>query len=222
VDELIKPPSIGTFGTTGGLVLEDIVSTILDITVKAWPAVLAGGKVRPESGEDDITDELRWQMDAEKKRRWPVPNLRFERESQSDLPDKSRDVVLIDVYVIYSFEQTEYFAIECKRVAQSDSDLSRYYVTDGVHRFVIGKYSLGHRFGAMVGYVCAGDCGDVASQIEQRLREFDRTVTALCEASLWRGERRFGHIPHLLSTMHTQTGIQNEITLLHLFLALAS
>ena len=150
MDELIKPPSIGTFGTTGGLVLEDIVSTILDITVKAWPAVLAGGKVRAESGEDDITDELRWQMDAEKKRRRPVPNLRFERESQSDLPDKSRDVGLIDVYVIYSFEQTEYFAIECKRVAQSDSDLSRYYVTDGVHRFVIGKCSLGHRFGVLV------------------------------------------------------------------------
>jgi hypothetical protein len=222
VDELIKPPSIGTFGTTGRLILEDIVCTILDITVKAWPAVLASGNVRPESGEDDITDELRWQMDAEKKRRRPVPNLRFERESQSDLPDKSRDMGFIDVYVLYSFEQTEYFAIECKRVAQSNSDLSRYYVTDGVHRFVIGKYSLGHRFGAMVGYVCAGGCEDVARQIEQRLRGFDRAVTALSEESLWREEKRFGQIPHLFSTRHIQFGIQNEITLLHIFLGIAS
>jgi hypothetical protein len=222
VDELNKPPSVGTFGTTGGLVLEDIVSTILDITIKAWPKVVSSGKVGPQSGEDDITDELRWQMDVEKKRRRPVPNLRFERESQSDLADKSRDVGLIDVYVIYSFEQTEYFAIECKRLAQSNSDLSRYYVTEGVRRFVVGKYSLGHHFGAMVGYVCAGECSEVASQLEKRLREFDRAVTALSEKSLWRKETRFGQIPHLFSTRHTQTDLQNEITLLHLVLDLTS
>ena len=222
VDEWLEPPSIGTFGTAGGPILEDIIATILDITVKAWLAVVSGGKVDPQSGEDDITDELRWQMDAEKKRRRPVLNLRFEREVQSDLPDNSRDIGLIDVYVIYSFEQTEYFAIECKRVAEADSDLSRLYVTEGVHRFVMGKYSPGHPFGAMVGYVCAGKCGDVASQMEKRLTEFDRKVTAMSDKWLWRQEERFGQIPHLYSTRHRQTGIRNEITLLHLFLALAT
>jgi len=222
VDELLKPPSVGTFGTAGGPILEDIIATILDITVKAWPAVVSGGKVGPQSGEEDITDEFRWRMDAEKKRRWPVPNLRFEREVQSDLPDSSRDIGLIDVYVIYSFEQTEYFAMECKRVAEADSDLSRLYVTEGVHRFVIGKYSLGHPFGSMVGYVCAGKCGDVASQMEKRLMEFNPKVTAMSAKWLWRQEERFGQIPHLYSTRHRQTGIRNEITLLHLFLALAT
>ena len=222
MDELIKSPSVGTFGTAGRLVLEDIVTTILDITVKAWLAVIARGMVGSQSGEDDITDELRWQMDAEKKRRRPVPNLRFEREAQSDLPNKSRDIGLIDVYVIFSFEQAEYFAIECKRLADSDSELSPCYVTEGVCRFVTGKYSLGHPWGAMLGYVCTGDCRNVATHIEKRLKDFDRTITAMSADWLWRQEERFGRIPHLFSTKHTQTGIQNEITLLHLFLDFAT
>ncbi|RUL86994.1 hypothetical protein [Tautonia sociabilis] len=220
MNELIKPPSVGSFGSAGELVLEDVITTILDITIKAWPRVVAGGKVSARSSEDDISDELRWQMDAEKRRRNPMPRLRFEREPQSDLPDKSRSIGLIDVYVIYSFEQTEYFAIECKRLADADSDLSRYYVTDGVNRFVIGKYSLGHPYGAMVGYVCAGECGVVASQIEKRLKDFDRAVTAISSSWMWRQEDRFGRIPNLFSTKHTQVGIQHEITLLHLFVSL--
>src|SRR5438270_45901 len=104
--------------------------------VKAWPFVVSRGKVSSRSGEDAITDVLRWEMDTEKKRRNPVPSLRFERETQSDLPDGSRDVGYIDVQVIYSFELSEYFAIECKRVADDDSELSRYYVTRGIVRFV--------------------------------------------------------------------------------------
>lgn len=218
--EFIPPQSAGYFSFDAArIVLEDVITTILAITAKAWPGVIASGKVDPQSIEDDISDELRWQMDAEKRRRRPVPNLRFEREPQSDLPDKSRKIGLIDVYVIYSFDQSDYFAIECKRVADADADLSRLYVTNGVQRFVIGKYSLGHPFGAMVGYVCSGECTVIAAQIEKRLKEFDRKVTAMSAEWLWRREERFGPIPNLFSTKHLQTGVQNEITLLHMFLA---
>ena len=58
--------------------------------------------------------------------------------------------------------------------------------------------------------------------MEKRLTEFDRKVTAMSAKWLWRQEERFGQIPHLFSTKHRQTGIRNEITLLHLFLALAT
>jgi hypothetical protein len=223
VTEILRPQSIGTFSFGAAhLVLEDVVTTVLDIVVKAWPAVVTGGKVKSDSHEDDITDVLRWEMDAEKKRRRLVPQLRFEREAQSDLPDKSRRVGLIDVLVIYSFEQREYLAIECKRVADADSNLTKLYVTQGVTRFVTGKYSLGHPFGAMVGYVCAGRCEEVAGQIGTTLSGFDRQVTALAENCPWQAESRFGAIPNLFSTKHTQTDTTSEITLLHLFLAFVS
>ena len=41
MSELIKHQSVGTFGATGGDVLEDIIATVLDITVKAWPFVVS-------------------------------------------------------------------------------------------------------------------------------------------------------------------------------------
>jgi hypothetical protein len=47
-------------------------------------------------------------------------------------------------------------------------------------------------------------------------------VTALSEEWLWRPEERFGKLPHLFSTKHAQSEIQNEITLLQLFLAFAT
>jgi hypothetical protein len=218
VAEFLKPQSVGVFESqAASILLEDVVATILDITVKAWPAVAAGGKVGPQSHEDEISDELRWEMDAEKKRRRPVPHLRFERETQSDLPDKSRDVGLIDVFVIYSFEQREYFAIECKRLKDADSALARLYVTEGVHRFVSGKYSLGHPYASMVGFVCSGRSADVAALVEKTLTTFDREVSGMSTESSWQPERRFGAHPLLYSTRHAQIGVSNEITLLHLY-----
>ena len=200
-----------------------MVSTILDILAKAWPHVVASGKVTHESKEDDITDVLRWEMDTEKLRRNPVPRMRFERESQSDRPDKDRDYGYIDVYVIYSFDQREYFAVECKRVAAADKTLAWRYVNQGViDRFVEGKYSLDHPYAAMVGYVCVGDCGEVAGQIGEYLCEYNRQRTAMSNEWLWRPEERFGKLSSLFSTKHTRTGTTNEITLLHLFVAFSA
>lgn len=217
--EFIPPQSVGSFSFDAtSIVLEDVISTILDIVVKAWPSVVAGGKVASHSKEDEITDVLRWEMDDEKKRRTPVPHLRFERESQSDTPDRDTGLGYIDVHVIYSFELCEYFAIECKRVADSDSELSRYYVTRGVARFITGKYSLGHPYAAMIGYVCSGQCAGVADQIGKRIIESDRGVTALSDDWLWKREDRFGALPHLYSTKHSQKKLGTEIMIMHLFL----
>ena len=161
-------------------------------------------------------------MDAEKKRRDPVPQLRFEREPQSDVPDKEFGLGEIDVYVIYSFELTEYLAMECKRLADSDSALSLAYVTEGITRFVSCKYSPGHPYGAMVGYVCTGNCSVVAPQLQKRVTGHDRKETAMSSEWSWRQEQRFGPVPNLFSTKHTQARLNNEITLLHLFLGFAN
>ena len=222
MDELAKPQSIGGFGTAGDQVLDDIVATILDITVKAWSRLVARGKVGPSHHEKQISDELRWQMDAEKKGRDPVPQLRFEREPQSDVPDREFGLGEIDVYVIYSFEQSEYFAMECKRLAAADSALSLAYVTDGVSRFVTCKYSHGHAYGAMVGYVCLGRSEEVSRQLQKRITEHDVNETALDLDWSWRREERFGAVPHLFSTKHRQARLDSEILLLHLLLDFAS
>ena len=222
--EFSTSQSVGTFGRdAASLVLEDVVATVLNIVYHAWPHVVSGGKVGPGDEEDDITDVLRWEMDVEKLRRKPVPQLRFEREAQSDLPDKIRKHGYIDVYVIYSFEQREYLAIECKRVADSDRTLIWRYVTQGViDRFVAGKYSLEHPLATMVGYVCDGESGEVAKQVGKSLCGYDRQKTAMSEDWLWSSEERFGKLPHLFSSKHTRSGTTSELTLLHLFVGFST
>jgi hypothetical protein len=46
-----------------------------------------------------------------------------------------------------------YVAIECKRVGLGMATLNGRYVSEGVDRFVTGKYAGGHEWGFMLGYV---------------------------------------------------------------------
>lgn len=214
-----SPIGVGRFGSTiASVVIEDIITTVLDITVQAWPHLLASGQVSVDDHEDAITDRLRWEMDAEKRRRKPEPQLRFERETQTDSPDEDRPTGLIDVYVVYSFDQSEYFAMECKKVDDHRETPAKKYVEKGVCRFSSGKYSHGHAYGAMVGYVAEGNRGAAAEFLGRTLVSYDRKLTGLDEDWGWRPETRFGPIPDLYSSRHSQTGAREPILLLHLFL----
>jgi hypothetical protein len=200
------------------LIIEDVVATVLDIAVTAWPRLCQNKRVRPTDKEDDITDQLRWEMVAEKNRRDPPPQLRFERETQRDDPDRDYPTGLIDVHVIYSFDETAYFAIECKRINDRHETPARKYIEDGVCRFSSGKYGPGHPYGAMIGYVTEGTPESAARFVGQRIVAYDRKATKLRTAWGWKSEPRFGRIPNLHSTKHGQAGKRNTILLLHLFL----
>lgn len=64
--------------------------------------------------------------------------------------------------------------IECKRVAGSDSDLCRLYVTEGVDRFESGKYAGRHGLAFMAGYLVAGSVGEAVSGVNAYLNRHDR------------------------------------------------
>ncbi len=218
-----SPIGVGRFGTTiANVVIEDIITTVLDITVQAWPHLLASGQVSADDHEDAITDRLRWEMDAEKRRRKPQPQLRFERETQSDSPDTDRPTGLIDVYVIYSFDQSEYFAMECKKVDDHRETPARRYIEEGVCRFAIGKYSFGHAYGSMIGYVTEGTPARAAAFVGRRLAGYDRQRSGLQRDGGWQSETRFGPVQDLYSSRHVQAGSKQPIVLLHLFLGFSA
>ena len=208
--------------TTTNLIIEDVVATVLDIAVTAWPRLCQNKRVRPTDKEDDMTDQLRWEMVAEKNRRNPRPQLRFERETQRDDPGKDYPLGLIDVHVSYSFDETQYFAMECKRINDRHDTPAKRYIENGVCRFSSGKYSPGHPYGAMIGYVTEGTSESAAKFVGDKIVGYDRKVTKLRAGCGWQNEPRFGPIPNLYSTKHGQAGTQNTILLLHLFLAFPS
>ena len=208
--------------TAADQIVEDVVATVLDITVAAWPHLCKSERVSPSDEEPDITDQLRWEMVAEKARRDPPPQVRFERETQRDDPGKDYPTGLIDVYVIYSFDETDYFAMECKKVTDRHKKPADYYIQEGICRFSSGKYSPGHPYGAMIAFVTDGTAEAAAEFLGQKIVAFDKNATKIRTAWGWQAERRFGHFSNLYSTEHGQAGTPNTILLLHLFLAFSS
>ncbi len=66
-------------------------------------------------------------------------------------------------------DEGEYLAVECKLVAAGNATLNRLYVRKGGKRFVIGKYSKGHKWAIMLGYVLVLPVDEVEDDIDRRL-----------------------------------------------------
>jgi hypothetical protein len=119
--------------------------------------------------------------------------------------------------ITYSFVETEYFGIECKRVNDKDNDLAKKYVSKGLMRFVTGKYSPGHDWMAMIGFVVDGK----PSQSIERICGFlsiTRRRTRM--KGKWTRETNFGNHEHLYNSCHQQYNKESPITVLHLFLTI--
>ncbi|MGO9121292.1 MAG: hypothetical protein ACLQPD_27235 [Desulfomonilaceae bacterium] len=197
----------------------NIIRLVLEITVKAWPNVILNG-IKPTDKENKITNKLRWKMREERKKNYPVLGIRFLREPQVDRPDGTGEIGLIDIFVVPDFgDEEDYFAMECKKITSRNKAKAKEYIAEGVLRFVSGKYSLGHSYAAMIGYVLSGKAELAAKFIEKTLSDYREHDLDSCPEWPWQPETRFGNQPNLYSTMHAQENTQNKITLLHLFLA---
>jgi len=199
--------------------LRGIIATVLVLATRSWSDVLAKGEITASSTENDIAGCLGKRMIAIKNQEFGRDALfRIEEESGTrSIDEPGKPDRRIDIKIIYSFVETEYFGIECKRVNDKGNDLAKKYVNKGLMRFVTGKYSPGHDWMAMIGFVVDGKpvqsieriCGFLA--ITQRRTRLKRD---------WVQETTFGNHQHVYSTCHHQRGKVLPITILHLFLTI--
>ena len=213
---LDEPDVVGERDDT---LLRHIISTVLRIAVEAWSNVLAYGEVCDLTTETDIAGCLGKEMIALKNRKFGRDALfRIEEEigtrsGNNPLKPDGR----IDIKIIYSFDETEYFGIECKRVNDKGNDLAKKYIQKGLLRFKTGKYSPNHDWMAMIGFVIDGKLLESIERIKGFLMVQRRRT---CLKSEWMQETRFGVYEHLYCTSHSQRGKDSAITVLHLFLPL--
>jgi hypothetical protein len=197
--------------------LRNIIATVLRLAASSWSHILTRREICEISTENDIAGCLGKEMIVLKNRQFGRDALfRIDEESGTrsivnpDKPDGR-----IDIKIIYSFVEAEYFGIECKRINDKGNDLAKKYVNKGLMRFVTGKYSPGHDWIAMIGFVIDGK----SSQCIQRLTEYlaiTRRRTYMKED--WTPETNFGNHENLYRTRHNQRGKASPITVLHLFL----
>ena len=197
-----------------------IVVTTLEILHLAWPETVADDRVTLKTDEDRITDVRRWKM-VEAKRKRKVPSeIRFEREPQSDRPEDDTPLGLIDIKVAYTWNEETYLTMECKRIRSTDNDLALKYVRNGIKRFASGKYSAGHSFGIMVGYVICGNRSLCIDRVRKVLEKEPRTGTGFDPDFGWQTDHSAVNGQELQKSRHAQRQFGKSIELLHAFLQL--
>lgn len=185
----------------------------------AWERLIAADGVTSTDSEVAITGRLMVALMAAKRDTigqsgWP----RIEEQSSIRSNDQSpKPDGIIDFKIIYSWDEREYFGIECKRVAHGDRHLVRHYVDEGVLRFVQGKYAKGHSIGAMLGLVLDGNLEDGADAVRHSIAKAGQNLRLTGQ---WARETGFRGVAHLYRTGHIQSGPEKRLRLLHYFLAI--
>lgn len=216
----------GTFGRLNSDVRHDaqwgILCTSLSILHEAWPDIVTADDFDSAKDEDSITNLLRRRMSVVKRRRSPPPEIRFEREAQSDAVDDDTPVGLIDIMVCYTWNEVTHMVIECKRIWSTDNSLALKYVREGVCRFASGKYSAGHAIGAMVGYVLCGNAVGCIDRIKQTLQKEPVIETGYDKSHGWENTKTVIPAKTTGRTRHTQRGSRYKISLMHTFVDVPS
>ena len=202
---------------------EDRCVTILWIVWHGWTRVLATGDVEATWEEVPITERLRHEMDAVGASLdgdvWVHPGMESISRQDTPTPDGRTDIPISFTSIKEELGVHPHAIIECKRVAENNSELCREYVNKGIRRFVSGsrsdpnwpKYASAHAVGFMVGYLLSGSVGGVVAAINGRLPESEYLRSS---AILQRGWSRTSRRPRRFSL--------GAITLHHVFLSIGT
>ncbi len=216
---MVKQATLGDLNVDLRLsVQRGVLKTALRILHHAWPAANRDDRISIASTEDEITNVLRREMIRAKRSWTPPPKFRIERESQSDVVDDGSPLGLIDIQIGYSYEEVNYIAIECKRIESSRNTLAHKYVREGVNRFVTCKYSGGHAFAGMVGYVICGDRDKCVKRVQSQMSKEKASVTGFDVNAGWTESLAWVPSEVLYESHHRQTPSGHRICLVHSYL----
>ena len=163
----------------------DQIATVVDLTCRGVEE--ARSEVTPGMLEVPITMIVRKGM-RRVKATLALTNLEVRGEHELEDMATTDATILgrIDITLKFLHQfgvEDAYVAIECKRVGTGYSDLNARYVTQGVDRFVTGKYAAGHEWGFMLGYVLKLPVEHVVTAIDDRIRKAYGEVAKLSQDS---------------------------------------
>jgi hypothetical protein len=151
------------------------VRKLLTLLAKAYQDLYDRQYVKADSSEDSITEE--WFVDIQK--RWRsdgafglVPI--HQKQDTGKARPRGRPPT-IDFCFRDTFFPESYLGAECKLLDEKSGRHLTAYLDDseGIGRFINGKYAAHTSVGAMVGYVRRGDCCVVADDVGLAMRRLD-------------------------------------------------
>ena len=184
----MKVPGNEGGGHTGFLdVVPDFCATILEALVRGWTLMCHHPQMRPGTPEVEVTELLRQgmrmavnQRTAHRPGMMVLPGTESLSQATVSRPDGLTDIPICfpDIFEA-CLDHDPHAIIECKRIAGSDRDLCRLYVTEGIDRFVSGKYSHRHAIAFMCGYLQSDDVELAVDGVNRYLRIKGRVTERL-------------------------------------------
>jgi hypothetical protein len=148
---------------------QNLVPAVLAHVVTTWQQMARPG---PSDLEDVISDKL-YSALVNAKRRSDFPFL-IRREDLEFDTDLAKETGRKDIVFFPSTHEEVYLCLEAKRlnamISGRRESLASKYVTEGMQRFVDGKYAAFVRHGAMLAYVLDGEVDRAMKNVENNIR----------------------------------------------------
>lgn len=173
------------YGNPAFALSSDEVDTVLDLVCRGVEE--ARPHVVPGMLEVPTTIVVRKAI-RRVKRTLGLTNLQVRGEHEVDNMATNDPAILgridITLQFLHQFgDEDAFVAVECKRVGAAQHGLNASYVSEGVDRFASGKYSSGHHWGFMLGYVLALPMDKIVATIDQRIQKSYGTKAALAPSA---------------------------------------
>ncbi len=168
--------------------------------------------------ENTITRNLVSEMYAEQEQSGYSIKIEFLSGILSDptSPDELRE---IDIKFTWNvFHPNSYLAVQAKRLYGVGHTLAGPYVEDGVMDFIDGKYSRGHNYGIMLGYVLSKPIENAISAVIGALKERKKKTN---ETSSFIMDKIIDY-QWIYKSGHAQKNNGMTINIYHMFVDLAS
>lgn len=158
------------------------VQIVLEITIEAYQCMRQDGAACQDWEEDTFTLRLTEDYIQPLAHQHPL-NLKVMPRTRVHTPEMKTGAVSprqapeIDIRLFSSWEKDYhrvYFAWECKRICDKHVDnkctrLIAEYITEGIFRFLDGKYAPEVDDAGMLGYVLIGDVANIVDDINQSM-----------------------------------------------------
>jgi len=192
-----------------------------DLLKSGYDAIQDAGDYDPSWDEDEFTRELILKMDQINESEFPYAlSVHWDEKGKTKRNLRTDDHPLTAKRVDITLNQvtrsgtTEYW-IECKRVHPDEARLIREYWTEGIERFVSGKYADQFPFAAMAGFVIHGTLTENAEALKNKGNELSSRINLIRTMELQRTTK--GMRAYL--TAHRRDGQMPNIEIDHYLLA---
>jgi len=147
----------------------DGVLNFLSMFCEAYSQLKNNKRITPNNSEPDINEEFFIELSEVLRRSGCSFYIVPEKQEKNDRKRRGK-FPTIDFCFRARYDTESIFGAECKLLKDTNESCNQ-YVSNGVRRFILGKYSKKSSFGSMIGYILVGSTPKIISRVEEKINK---------------------------------------------------